>query len=58
LAAMLDRDHPLALPLKRLFVALSTRYPASLHVPRFDPPKPPAPRTWFGDRMPSSGASS
>jgi hypothetical protein len=49
-AVMLDRDHPLHLPLRRLLVALERVYPLPPFVARFKAPKPPPRRSWVGDR--------
>jgi hypothetical protein len=47
---MLDPDYPVALPLKRLLVALERTYPLPLYVPEYDAPKSPPRRPWHGDR--------
>jgi hypothetical protein len=47
---MLDRDHPLHLPLRRLLVALERVYPLPAYAPEHKAPKPPPRRPWSGDR--------
>jgi hypothetical protein len=49
-AVMLDPDHPVHLPLRRLLVALERVYPLRPYVPEYEAPAPPPCRKWVGDR--------
>ena len=49
-ALMLDPDHPVAEPMRRLLVAMERAYPLPAFVPTMPPPEPPQRRVWSGDR--------
>lgn len=50
-AVMLDPSYPVALPLHRLLVALERVYPLAEYVPDKEPPTPPEPEPWAGNRL-------